>query len=679
MRHLLAVVAAELRAQRLALWAGLILGLTVAGVSVSLGGADDIAPFLAAAINISLGVAVGLGASILSRDLSERRLGFYLARPVPPLAYWGGKMSAALLLALAAGALCLLAPLVLGSVVGVAPGVPMWSATAKALAQGWVPWLAATSFLVAGGAVAGGAARARAPLLLLFDMMMLPLSIVLFLRSIGDSWRLGTTEIVIQHALWPAVLVATLVLLCAGAVQIGVGRLDLGRGHLWLSAIAWTGLLACIGAVTLYSRAVANASPGELRIPHGVSLHAPRSGSHVMLEGIAGRQSLRPGPFGGSRFYAGFLLGADGSVVKLAGLEGLTGFAWSKDARHFAWSKDSMNGAGSVAYSTPPLLREIPGFEPSLWVVSLDGPLARPRQVPREGQGQEAARALSPSGRRLLVSKAAGKALVDVETGDTLATVADPAEWSSLRFLSETLVRALRVGPSGQSRIVEWDAAGDRLNERGAIAAQSSTPNGARFFVTLTPTDDYERVLRYDASGLFLHDLEGRVTATLVNGWTTPYRVAGLVSGGRVACLESDAGGVRLRVFAADGRSLGDAQLPGRLLRVGGEAAPGLLALGLAPGRESDQRETAFVDLATGRVARREPGLLPGLRRWQAFQAPGPHILVRGDAALQDADQNPEPASLATRVFLSDEGVLLLDPATGEKRVIVRRRDRLED
>jgi hypothetical protein len=675
MKALLAVMTAELRANRLALWAGLILGSTVAILSALFGGANDLAPFLASTVNISLAIAVGLGGSIVSRDLSERRLGFYLARPLTPLVYWAGKMSAALLMALAAGALCLLPPLVLGSFVGVAPGVPMWSAARQAITLGWWPALGMVACFLAVGSVAGGSARTRSPLRLL-DVLMLPLLAVLFLRAIGDTWRLGTTEFVIQHALPYAMAAATLVLLGAGAAQVSLGRLDLGRGHLWLSAIAWSGLLACLGAVTLYSRSIAGISPSELRMPHGVSLRAPQSGAHAMLEGLAERGNVRRGPFGGSRFYAGFLLDAQGGAVRMAGLEGLTGVAWSPDGRHFAWSKESMMGDPAAGYSGPPGLREIPGFGPSLWVVSLDGSDAPPRRVPRDERGDEAARALSPSGRRLLVTKARGKESVDVSTGETLARLADAADWSSPRFVSETLVRALRVGPSGQSRIVEWDAAGDRLNERGAIVGQSTVSSGARWPTTLTPTDDYESVLRFDAAGLFVHDLDGRVTATLVNGWTTPHRVAGLVSGDRVACIESDAEGLRLRVFARDGRPLTEARIAGRLLRVGGEGAPGLLALGLAPGREPDLRESAFVDLATGRVVRREPGLLPGMRRWQAPQGLGPHIFARGEAARQDEDQNPAPGSLATRLFLSDEGVLLLDPASGVKRVIVRRRDR---
>jgi hypothetical protein len=607
----------------------------------------------------------------VARDLAERRLGFYLSRPLPPLSYFAGKMSAAFLLAVAAGCACLLPALVLGR------GGLTWSALAGAAARSSAPYLV-VCFVLAVGAAAGGAVRTRSRLLLL-DFALLPVTLVVFLRTIGDSWRLGITDIVIVNALPSALAAATLVLLVASAAQVSFGRLDLERGRVWLSAIAWSGLLACVVAMNLYSRTVAGASPGELRIPNGVSLRAPRSGEHVMLEGVTTGRSGRSGPFGGDRFYAGFLLDGNGRVVKMAGLEGLTGLAWSADGRHFAWSKDSMMGGGSAGYSSPPLLREIPSFLPSVWVVSLESPNARPRQVPRPDQPLEAALALSASGRHLLVATERGKAVVDVETGATLASLDDPAEWASPRFLSETLVRALRLGASGQSRIVDWDSAARRSSERGAIASESTTASGARWYATLTPTQGYERVLRYDAAGLFLHDLDGRVAVTLVDGWTSPHRAAGLLSGGRVACIEYDSEGLRLRVFAPEGRPSLDARLAGRLLRVGGESAPGLLALGLAPDRGSGKRETAFVDLATGGVVRREPGVVPALRRWQPAESLGPRNPARGEAALQQDEQDHEPASLATRLLLGDEGVLLIDSRTGDRRLLVRRGDRRED
>jgi hypothetical protein len=198
---------------------------------------------------------------------------------------------------------------------------------------------------------------------------------------------------------------------------------------------------------------------------------------------------------------------------------------------------------------------------------------------------------------------------------------------------------------------------GGSLTERGRFV----TP------AVLFPTDDWGRVLRLHESGLSLHDLDGRALATLAEGWQARMnRAAGPLSGNRFGSVEEGPEGLRLRVFDSEGRRLGDSRIKGRFpLRVGGESAPGLLALGLLSSAEQDQRETLFVDLATGGLVRREPGVLPALRRWEPGQP--------GDC------QNPQPASLATRLFLSDEGIVILDPTTGAHSSYVRRRDSLQD
>jgi len=222
-------------------------------------------------------------------------------------------------------------------------------------------------------------------------------------------------------------------------------------------------------------------------------------------------------------------------------------------------------------------------------------------------------------------------------------------------------VRALRVGTGGQHRVVEWDVAGGRLAERGAIVFQGAKPNSA-LVGSVTPTEDYERLLRYDDTGLFLHDLDGKVVTTFVDGWERGGRSARLLSGGRIGVLT---GLDRLRIFALDGRVLAQATFPGYWISFGGESAPGLLALAVtlprgynpqkATGPDRSQDQTQFLDLATGNVVRSERELLPALGRW------------RMDA------ENPQPGSFATRLFFGPEGLVLLDPASGARSLLVRR------
>lgn len=50
------------------------------------------------AVGLGWGLSILLGATILGRDLSENRLGFFFARPVSGLAVWWGRVLAVLFL-----------------------------------------------------------------------------------------------------------------------------------------------------------------------------------------------------------------------------------------------------------------------------------------------------------------------------------------------------------------------------------------------------------------------------------------------------------------------------------------------------------------------------------------------------------------------------------------------------
>src|SRR5881394_32024 len=62
---------------------------------------------VAIAVSLTLGLAVVLGSSMVSRELTERRLSFYFARPVGAFSIWFGKLGAALFTTLASLAIIL--------------------------------------------------------------------------------------------------------------------------------------------------------------------------------------------------------------------------------------------------------------------------------------------------------------------------------------------------------------------------------------------------------------------------------------------------------------------------------------------------------------------------------------------------------------------------------------------
>jgi len=66
------------------------------------------------AVAFTLGLAIALGSSMVSRELSERRLSFYFARPVGAVSIWLGKLGAALFTILVCLAFILLPALAVG-------------------------------------------------------------------------------------------------------------------------------------------------------------------------------------------------------------------------------------------------------------------------------------------------------------------------------------------------------------------------------------------------------------------------------------------------------------------------------------------------------------------------------------------------------------------------------------
>jgi hypothetical protein len=88
-------------------------------------------------------------------------------------------------------------------------------------------------------------------------------------------------------------------------------------------------------------------------------------------------------------------------------------------------------------------------------------------------------------------------------------------------------------------------------------------------------------------------------------------------------------------------------------VRFGGEPVAGLLALGVDRWDTASLHETAFVDVATGEIRRRETGLIPAAR-WGMWLAA------------------PVPGSASTRLFWDSQRTLVrLDPTTGDRRVLI--------
>jgi hypothetical protein len=103
--------------------------------------AEDVRSGMASLLALGLTAALSLilGGSVIARDLGERRLGFYFARPLRGWTIWGGKLAAATALTLGGGLLVLLPTALLnaswpdpGFVFGFSRSTGLWMVVALA-------------------------------------------------------------------------------------------------------------------------------------------------------------------------------------------------------------------------------------------------------------------------------------------------------------------------------------------------------------------------------------------------------------------------------------------------------------------------------------------------------------------------------------------------------------------
>ena len=167
--------------------------------------------------------AVLVGASVVGRELAERRLSFHFARPLPAPVIWGGKLVGGLALVLLAEAIVYL-PASLAS--GRFPGlIDRFDASAIAA----LLLLAVPLFLLAW--VGSVAVRSRSPWLVV--------DFVLLAASAAAVFLLGRRLLRYGHVPGPSAALAVVgvllaALLAAGRPVVALCRLVAGRAHIGL-------------------------------------------------------------------------------------------------------------------------------------------------------------------------------------------------------------------------------------------------------------------------------------------------------------------------------------------------------------------------------------------------------------------------------------------------------------
>ena len=423
MKAFVTVLRRELAERRLILVAALLLGivpLVVPLLPIEGYRGPDLrsGTALALATIASTLLALVLGGSVLARDLGERRLGFYFARPLPGWAIWAGKLMSALILALGSGLLVMLPCLLLGD--RPEPAGLSWKIGFAANAG---LWAAGVSLLVLLSNAAAVMFRSRSPWLL-FDLGAATVLAAGLWVQMSRLQGAGANGVVMQIQV-AMLAVLLLALAAASAVQVLRARTDLRRGHRLLSLTLWSVLGAAVLATAGYGRWVLAASPEDLYTFRFV-LPAP-AGPWAALSGPAeGRGGFEPL----------FLLDTrSGRYLRTSAswwaYEIWAGPVFSEDGRRAVWLE--------------PERRET--FPVSLRRLDLDRPGARPVAVPiLFDQNGPRALSLSYDGRRVAVIHRERILVMDLATGRNLASVPVPPGselWEDhLRFLASGVVAA---------------------------------------------------------------------------------------------------------------------------------------------------------------------------------------------------------------------------------------------
>lgn len=595
--------------------------------------ADELRAVSASILAATVGavLAVSLGSSVLARDLAERRLGFYFARPLSGWAIWAGKLAAALVLCLSIGLLVLLPALLFasgtrGDLLGV--GLPR-------LVQGTA--LLAVLLLVAN--LMSTLIRARSPWLA-FDLAAALVFGLLVWDAALRLLRAGAVSVFLARqppggflldALGEVAPLGILAVLAGSAAQVVSGRTDPRRGHRFLSLTLWSLLFAAALGLSGYSRWVVAATPGDLAAVQQVT--ASPAGDTLALQGHAARRG---------DYWPMFVVDArSGRFSRLFPAHNWTGTG----AVRFA-----ADGKSAVWFETAG-----PLDGPAVLVrLDLTRPGARPVPTRLTFPSPPALFALSPDGRRIATVEAGWLAVEEIATSHLLAAAAVEPGFlyqNRLRFTDADHLLYL-YGPAGLRRphseapleVAELDLAKGHLEVLGRTlpvepsALLDLSPDGSHFLVR-------------DQETLELYRTRGAVLAAKVPDCSA---LSGFLADGRVLAIEVAGGPRRLALLSPEGELLRRFAFPAaRALKPSGEPIPGHLVLGVtsrpAPAIQGFGRwEVLLLDLATGESRSLGRGLVP-----------------MGSLAAG-------PESLAPRLFLDGSGrLVLLDLPSGRRRTIV--------
>ena len=553
-----------------------------------------------------------LGATIVGRDLSEGRLGFYFSRPVSGWALWGSRITAAGVLLLASLALLAIPSAVLdfgswtpdlssGSSRQAWPllaldevffagvnieGLPQSPPVVVRLAYG----LGVILMLLALTHVASTIVRARSPWLLA-DLGGLAAVVAVGWAARDALVREQALGALVwaQWLLLPWILAA---LWLAGGLQLIRGRTDLRRGHCVLSLTLWPLLIAGVLAFGAFARWVAGSSLDDLETSK--FLAASPSEEWLLAGGPVRRRA-------GTE--TAFLVEVNSGDAWRLGSLAVTRVwhEFSEDDGTFVWAR---------CESFQPL-------DCRLWAKDLHDRENPPRDTEIPIVKRNVRLALSEDGSRLAITEGRRIGIYDLPLGDgmqgsaRLLMAAQAESVENVYFVSRDLVRlyeSVELEEGFRTRVRQID-----LIER-ASASTGMLPRGLA--IRRSPERDAVLFKSSFPPGFGLYDgATGEKLFELDERWRQIPARGRFLADGRVVMSLHETGKITLLVTSPEGEEQHRIERVATGGHLGGELATGRMLVALRE-RTADsgplgEWTTYELDAATGELTHRIAGVMP--------------------------------------------------------------------
>ncbi len=566
------------------------------------------------AIVYSCSLAVALGVSTLGRELSEKRLSFFFAKPVSAGSIWAGKVAAGLLTIFGA-----LAIVVLPTVLLVRRGwSDMWQGGWEAVV---VNALVLIPILFFGGHAASTMVRSRSALVGLDFLMAGVVLVALF--AMTRPILLGGGRDVVQTMLIYIGLAIMAVLAVAPIWQIARGRIDPRQSHAALSSAVWIGVAMVMIGAAAFAWWVISPPPSGIRpfsteqSPSGrwiaLSGPAPNRGSYlptVLVDSTSGRHRRVPTSWG---------------IHQISG-DGRT-LVWLQNDE--LWPKSSSDWPRQGTYRL--FIQNLETGEQQATSLTLKNP----RRIQ-----------ISEDGSRLAVVVLGKLEIYELPSGRLLGAatgIHDRAEWSELFFAGPGIVRIAQSYRTDKvmRRIREFDLASRKVTTIAVWPSTARHPGGRGTYFSVNVTPDGSRIY-FREEGTIRDARTGAVLVTLPVPPAGIFRTAMLRDGSTLLIVDR-----KLSHFDAGGTLLREVPLPAAGLSVTGQVGGSKILLSSAP--QTKGWTTLLVDLPAGKTGAALSGYLSTIG-WD-------------DAVL------PQLTEDAT-VVVTDAGrkVALWDVRTGAKR-----------